>query len=133
MMCNHPTPMVWDSPAFEPVVKDGNVYARGASDDKGQSYTHVKAIESFRKTGQEIPVNVKFILEGEEEIGSPNLVPFIIEHKDMLECDMVLISDTSMFGKDMPSITYGLRGLAYMEVEVVGPNRDLHSGVWRRG
>jgi acetylornithine deacetylase/succinyl-diaminopimelate desuccinylase-like protein len=121
---------LWDSPAFEPVVKDGNVYARGASDDKGQSYTHVKAIESFRKTGQEIPVNVKFILEGEEEIGSPNLVPFIIEHKDMLECDMVLISDTSMFGKDMPSITYGLRGLAYMEVEVVGPNRDLHSGVY---
>ncbi len=121
---------LWDSPAFEPVVKDGNVYARGASDDKGQAYTHVKAIESFVKTGQEIPVNVKFILEGEEEIGSPNLVPFINEHKEMLECDMVLISDTAMFGKDQPSITYGLRGLAYMEVEVVGPNRDLHSGVY---
>lgn len=121
---------LWDSPAFEPVIKDGNVYARGASDDKGQSYTHVKAIESFVKTGQEIPVNVKFILEGEEEIGSPNLVPFIKEHKEMLNCDMVLISDTSMFAKDTPSITYGLRGLAYMEVEVVGPNRDLHSGVY---
>ena len=121
---------LWDSPAFEPVIKDGDVYARGASDDKGQSYTHIKAIESFVKTGQEIPVNVKFILEGEEEIGSPNLVPFIEAHKEMLKCDMVLISDTAMFGKDMPSITYGLRGLAYMEVEVVGPNRDLHSGVY---
>ncbi len=121
---------LWDSPPFEPVIKDGNVYARGASDDKGQAYTHVKALESFVKTGQEIPVNVKFILEGEEEIGSPNLVPFIEEHKEMLACDMVLISDTAMFGKDMPSITYGLRGLAYMEVEVVGPNRDLHSGVY---
>lgn len=121
---------LWDSPAFEPVIKDGNVYARGASDDKGQAYTHVKAMESFVKTGQEIPVNVKFILEGEEEIGSPNLVPFIKEHKEMLKCDMVLISDTSMFAKDTPSITYGLRGLAYMEVEVVGPNRDLHSGVY---
>ncbi|WP_018127424.1 dipeptidase [Balneola vulgaris] len=121
---------LWTSPPFEPVIKDGNVYARGASDDKGQSYTHVKALESFKKTGQEIPVNIKFILEGEEEIGSPNLVPFLEEHKDMLSCDMVLVSDTSMFGKDMPSITYGLRGLAYMEVEVVGPNRDLHSGVY---
>lgn len=121
---------LWDSPAFEPVIKNGDVYARGSSDDKGQSYTHVKAIESFVKTGQEIPVNVKFILEGEEEIGSPNLVPFIEAHKEMLKCDMVLISDTAMFGKDIPSITYGLRGLAYMEVEVVGPNRDLHSGVY---
>ncbi len=121
---------LWDSPAFEPVIKDGNIYARGASDDKGQSYTHIKAVESFVKTGQEIPVNVKFILEGEEEIGSPNLVPFIESHIDLLNCDMVLISDTSMFGKDIPSITYGLRGLAYMEVEVTGPNRDLHSGVY---
>tara|TARA_R110002050_G_scaffold39093_4_gene96199 strand:+ start:9051 stop:10421 length:1371 start_codon:yes stop_codon:yes gene_type:complete len=121
---------LWDSPAFEPVIKDGDIYARGASDDKGQSYTHIKAVESFVKTGQEIPVNVKFLLEGEEEIGSPNLVPFIESHIDLLNCDMVLISDTSMFGKDIPSITYGLRGLAYMEVEVTGPNRDLHSGVY---
>lgn len=117
-------------PAFEPTIKDGNIYARGASDDKGQAYTHVKALESFVQSGEEIPVNVKIILEGEEEIGSPNLVPFINQHKDMLTCDMVLISDTAMFGKDQPSITYGLRGLAYMEVEVVGPNRDLHSGVY---
>lgn len=121
---------LWDTPPFEPTVKNGDVYARGASDDKGQSYTHVKAIESFVKSGTPIPVNVKFILEGEEEIGSPNLVPFIENHADMLTCDMVLISDTSMFGKDQPSITYGLRGLAYMEVEVIGPNRDLHSGVY---
>ncbi|MEX0724248.1 MAG: dipeptidase [Gracilimonas sp.] len=121
---------LWDSPAFEPTVKDGLIYARGASDDKGQAFTHVKALESFIKTGRELPVNVKFILEGEEEIGSPNLVPFIEKHKDMLSCDMVLISDTAMFAEDQPSITYGLRGLAYMEVEVVGPNRDLHSGVY---
>lgn len=121
---------LWNSPAFEPTVRDGNIYARGSSDDKGQSYTHIKAVEAFRKSGTELPVNVKFILEGEEEIGSPSLIPFIEEHKDLLSCDMVLISDTAMFAEDQPSITYGLRGLAYMEVEVVGPNRDLHSGVY---
>ena len=121
---------LWDTPPFEPTVKDGRVYARGASDDKGQSFTHIKAVEAFLKTGNDLPVNVKFILEGEEEIGSPNLVPFIKEHKDLLACDMVLISDTAMFGEDQPSITYGLRGLAYMEVHVTGPNRDLHSGVY---
>ena len=121
---------LWTSDPFDPVVRDGNIYARGASDDKGQAFTHVKALESFVKSGVDIPVNVKIILEGEEEIGSPNLVPFIEKHKEMLRTDMVLISDTAMFGKDQPSITYGLRGLAYMEVEVVGPNRDLHSGVY---
>ena len=103
---------LWDTPPFEPTVKDGLIYARGASDDKGQAFTHVKAVESFVKTGQELPVNVKFILEGEEEIGSPNLIPFLEEHQDLLACDMVLISDTAMFGEDQPSITYGLRGLA---------------------
>ncbi|MDR9415837.1 MAG: dipeptidase [Gracilimonas sp.] len=121
---------LWETPPFEPTIKDGLIFARGASDDKGQAFTHVKAVESYKKTGQELPVNVKFILEGEEEIGSPNLVPFLEEHKELLECDMVLISDTAMFGEDQPSITYGLRGLAYMEIEVVGPNRDLHSGVY---
>lgn len=121
---------LWDTPPFEPTVKNGRVYARGASDDKGQSFTHLKAVEAFLETGTELPVNVKFILEGEEEIGSPNLVPFIKENKELLECDMVLISDTAMFGEDQPSITYGLRGLAYMEVHVTGPNRDLHSGVY---
>lgn len=121
---------LWNTPPFEPTVKNGRVYARGASDDKGQSFTHIKAIESYIKTETELPVNVKFILEGEEEIGSPNLVPFIKKNKDLLSCNMVLISDTAMFGKDQPSITYGLRGLAYMEIHVTGPNRDLHSGVY---
>ncbi|MGK7370270.1 MAG: dipeptidase [Candidatus Halalkalibacterium sp. M3_1C_030] len=120
----------WESPPFEPTVRNGNIYARGASDDKGQSFTHVKALEAYRKTDTDFPVNIKFIFEGEEEIGSPHLVPFINEHKDMLECDMVLISDTAMFAEDTPSLTYGLRGLAYMEVHVAGPNRDLHSGVY---
>jgi acetylornithine deacetylase/succinyl-diaminopimelate desuccinylase-like protein len=121
---------LWDTPPFEPTIKDNRVYARGSSDDKGQSFTHVKAIEAYMKTGTELPVNVKFILEGEEEIGSPNLIPFINENKELLSCDMVLISDTAMFGKNQPSITYGLRGLAYMEIHVTGPNRDLHSGVF---
>ncbi|MEX2435471.1 MAG: dipeptidase, partial [Balneolaceae bacterium] len=121
---------LWKTPPFEPTIKDGRVYARGASDDKGQSFTHIKAVESYMKTGTELPVNVKFILEGEEEIGSPNLIPFIKNNKDLLSCDMVLISDTAMFGKNQPSITYGLRGLAYMEIHVTGPNKDLHSGVF---
>lgn len=121
---------LWDTPPFEPTIKNGDIYARGASDDKGQSFTHVKALESFVKSGTPIPVNIKILLEGEEEIGSPNLVPFLEQRIDLLGCDMVLISDTSMFGKNQPSITYGLRGLAYMEMEVVGPNRDLHSGVY---
>lgn len=122
--------VLWDTPPFEPTVKNGRVYARGASDDKGQSFTHLKSIEAYMKTNTELPVNVKFILEGEEEIGSPNLIPFIKENKDLLKCDMVLISDTAMFGEDQPSITYGLRGLAYMEINVTGPNRDLHSGLY---
>lgn len=121
---------LWETPPFEPTVKDGRVYARGSSDDKGQSFTHVKAVAAYLQTGTDLPVNVKFILEGEEEIGSPNLIPFIKENKDLLSCDMVLISDTAMFAEDQPSITYGLRGLAYMEVHVTGPNRDLHSGVF---
>ncbi len=126
-----PDPMnLWDTPPFEPTIRDGNIYARGASDDKGQSFTHVKALEAYQKTETDFPVNIKFIFEGEEEIGSPHLVPFIEEHKDLLECDMVLISDTAMFAEDTPSITYGLRGLAYMEIHVQGPNRDLHSGVY---
>ncbi|MDZ7716259.1 MAG: dipeptidase [Balneolaceae bacterium] len=120
----------WETPPFEPTVRDGDIYARGASDDKGQSFTHIKALEAYIKSGTDFPVNIKFILEGEEEIGSPHLVPFITSHKDLLACDMVLISDTAMFAEDTPSITYGLRGLAYMQVEVTGPNRDLHSGVY---
>ncbi|HEX6982323.1 MAG TPA: dipeptidase [Balneolaceae bacterium] len=126
-----PDPLdLWETAPFEPTVRNGNIYARGASDDKGQSFTHVKALEAYLKSNHDFPANVKFIFEGEEEIGSPNLVPFIEEHKELLECDMVLISDTAMFAEDTPSITYGLRGLAYMEIEVTGPNRDLHSGVY---
>lgn len=121
---------LWDTPPFEPTVRNGDIYARGASDDKGQSFTHVKAVEAYQKSETDFPVNIKFIFEGEEEVGSPSLVPFIKEHKDLLNCDMVLISDTAMFAEDTPSITYGLRGLAYMEIEVQGPNRDLHSGVY---
>lgn len=121
---------LWTHPAFEPTVIGEDVYARGASDDKGQAYIHVKALESWLKTEGRLPVNVKIIIEGEEEIGSPNLIPFLKAHIDKLACDMVLVSDTSMFAKDVPSITYGLRGLAYMQVEVTGANRDLHSGVY---
>ncbi|MDX1671398.1 MAG: dipeptidase [Balneolaceae bacterium] len=121
---------LWDTPPFEPTVKEGDIYARGASDDKGQSFTHLKSLEAFQQTDTEFPANIKFVYEGEEEVGSPNLIPFIKDHQKMLECDMVLISDTAMFAEDTPSITYGLRGLAYMEVEVTGPNRDLHSGIY---
>lgn len=126
-----PDPLdLWETAPFEPTERDGKVYARGASDDKGQAYIHVKAIETWLKSGQDVPVNIKIILEGEEEVGSPNLVPFLKDYKEELACDMVLVSDTAMFAKDTPSITYGLRGLAYMELEVFGPNRDLHSGVY---
>ena len=120
---------LWDSPPFEPVIKDGNIYARGACDDKGQVYMHVKAFEAMMQNNA-LPCNVKFIIEGEEEVGSPNLATFITENKSLLSCDVILISDTSIIANDVPSVTVGLRGLSYMEVEVVGPNRDLHSGVY---
>ncbi len=119
---------LWDSPPFEPVVKDGKIYARGATDDKGQMYMHIKSVEAFFKTKTKLPVNVKFIIEGEEEIGSRNLEKFVGQNADLLKCDAVLISDTALFDKGIPTLTYGLRGLCYMEVEVTGPNRDLHSG-----
>ena len=118
---------LWASEPFEPEVRDGKVYARGADDDKGQSMIQLKAFEYMVKSG-ELRHNVKFILEGEEEIGSPSLSAFLQEHKDLLACDIVLVSDTSMLAPDLPSLTTGLRGLAYWEVEVTGPNRDLHSG-----
>lgn len=120
---------LWDSPPFEPVIKDGKIYARGAADDKGQMYMHVKALEMMVKTNQ-LPCNVKFIIEGEEEVGSENLGAFIKENKDRLKADIILISDTSMLSMEHPSITTGLKGLSYLEVEVTGPNRDLHSGVY---
>jgi len=120
---------LWHSPPFEPVVKDGKIYARGACDDKGQVYMHVKAFEAMM-ANDALPVNVKFIIEGEEEVGSEHLEGFIKENKEKLSCDVILISDTSIVANDVPSITVGLRGLCYMEVELTGPNRDLHSGVY---
>ncbi|MGE0566331.1 MAG: dipeptidase [Bacteroidia bacterium] len=129
---------LWDSPPFEPVVKktkihpDGAIFARGSCDDKGQMYMHVKAFEIMMKTNT-LPCNVKFMIEGEEEVGSPSLGPWIKENKDKVSGDIFLISDTSLLANDMPSIDTGLRGLAYMEVEVIGPNRDLHSGVYGGG
>ncbi|MEL6536343.1 MAG: dipeptidase [Bacteroidota bacterium] len=123
---------LWDSPAFEPVIKDDRVIARGASDDKGQMYMHVKAFEAMLATDS-LPCNVKFCIEGEEEVGSENLETFINNNKERLAADMVLISDTSMLSNEDPSITVGLKGLSYVEVEVTGPNRDLHSGTYGGG
>lgn len=120
---------LWETQPFEPVVKDGKIWARGADDDKGQSFMHAKAFEYLVASGQ-LKCNVKFMLEGEEEIGSPNLPKFCREHKEMLKADVILVSDTSMIAPEVPSITTGLRGLAYWEVEVTGPNADLHSGLF---
>lgn len=126
---------LWDTDPFDPVIKktkihpEGAIFARGACDDKGQVYMHVKAFEAMHQLG-ELPCNIKFMIEGEEEVGSEHLGDFCKEFKDKLSCDVILISDTAMIAKDTPSITTGLRGLSYMEVEVTGPNRDLHSGVY---
>jgi len=120
---------LWESPPFEPVVKNGKIYARGACDDKGQMYMHVKAVELMLKTGG-LPCNVKFMIEGEEEVGSDNLGTFVKANKERLRSDLVLISDTAMIANDVPAITVGLRGLSYLEVEVTGPKRDLHSGIY---
>lgn len=118
---------LWNTQPFEPVIKDGRIWARGADDDKGQSFIQLKAFEDLLKAG-ELKHNVKFILEGEEEIGSPSLEDFCKKHKDLLNADIILVSDTSMLDKELPSLTIGLRGLAYWQIEVIGPNRDLHSG-----
>jgi acetylornithine deacetylase/succinyl-diaminopimelate desuccinylase-like protein len=120
---------LWKSPPFEPEVRDGKIYARGADDDKGQFYMHIAAFEYLLKTEQ-LPCNVKFMIEGEEEIGSPSLGGFMETHRELLAADVILVSDTSMLGPDIPSITTGLRGLSYVEVHVTGPNRDLHSGLY---
>jgi acetylornithine deacetylase/succinyl-diaminopimelate desuccinylase-like protein len=126
---------LWHSPAFEPVIKtteihpEGAIFARGACDDKGQFYMHVKAVEAMLSSG-ELPCNVKFMIEGEEEIGSEQLGYFVKENKDKLKADVILVSDTGMIANDVPSVTTGLRGLSYVEVEVTGPNRDLHSGLY---
>ncbi len=126
---------LWTSPPFEPVIKatkthpDGAIFARGACDDKGQMYMHVKALEFMTNTNN-LPCNVKFMIEGEEEVGSVNLATFVKNNQEKLKNDVILISDTGMIAKDVPSITTGLRGLSYVEVEVTGPNRDLHSGLY---
>lgn len=126
---------LWDSAPFEPVIKEtpihpeGAIFARGACDDKGQMFMHLKAFEVMKNTGT-LTCNVKFLIEGEEEVGSANLPQFVDDHKDLLEADMILVSDTGMIANDVPSITTGLRGLSYVEVEVEGPKRDLHSGLY---
>jgi acetylornithine deacetylase/succinyl-diaminopimelate desuccinylase-like protein len=129
-----PEPLaLWTSPPFEPVVENGLIVARGASDDKGQLYAHIKGAEALLATTGTLPVNLTFVIEGEEEIGSPNLTPFIEAHRELLAADIVLISDGAMVAPDTPTITYGLRGLAYVEVVVRGAGRDLHSGAYGGG
>jgi acetylornithine deacetylase/succinyl-diaminopimelate desuccinylase-like protein len=120
---------LWKSEPFEPEIRDGKIYARGADDDKGQLFMHFKAFEHMVKTNS-LPCNVKFMIEGEEEIGSPSLKAFCTQNREMLSADIILVSDTTMIAPDVPSVTVGLRGLSYMEVEVTGPNRDLHSGLF---
>lgn len=120
---------LWHSGPFDPTIIDGKIFARGACDDKGQFYMHVKALEIMTKTNS-MCTNIKFVIEGEEEIGSPNLATFVKANKDLLKADVILISDTAMISMDNPSIDIGVRGLSYIEIEVTGPNRDLHSGVY---
>jgi acetylornithine deacetylase/succinyl-diaminopimelate desuccinylase-like protein len=125
-----PEPLeLWHSGPFDPVIKDGKVYARGSADDKGQFYMHVKALETLVKTNS-MTTNIKFLIEGEEEVGSPNLGKFVAAHKELLKADVILISDSSMLAMDKPSLDVGVRGLSYIEVEVTGANRDLHSGTY---
>jgi len=125
-----PDPLdLWKSPPFEPVIKDGKVYARGSADDKGQFFMHVKAMETLVKTNS-MATNMKFLIEGEEEVGSPNLAKFVADNKKLLKADVILISDSAMISLENPSLDIGVRGLAYIQVEVTGPNRDLHSGTY---
>ncbi len=119
---------LWDNPPFDPVIKDGKIFARGATDDKGQMFMHIKSVEAFFKTRGSLPLNVKFLIEGEEEIGSESLETFINNNLELVKCDAVLVSDTALYEPGLPTLTYGLRGLSYMEVEVIGPKKDLHSG-----
>jgi acetylornithine deacetylase/succinyl-diaminopimelate desuccinylase-like protein len=124
---------LWKSPPFEPTIVGDNIFARGATDDKGQVYVHIKSVEAYFKTNGALPLNVKFLIEGEEEIGSENLSQFLKENVKLLKCNAVLISDTSLFASGVPTLTYGLRGLCFMEVEVTGPSQDLHSGSFGGG
>ena len=124
---------LWTNPPFEPTVKGNKIYARGSADDKGQIFIHIKSIEAHLKNNGKMPVNLKVIFEGEEEIGSVNLHKFLESQKELLKADYVVISDTSMYKDNMPSICYGLRGLCFMQIDIVGPNRDLHSGSFGGG
>ena len=129
-----PEPLeLWKTPPFEPTIRDGKIFARGAADDKGQVFIHLKAIEAYMKTIGSLPCNIKVIIEGEEEIGSTHLADFVKARKEMLKCDVVLVSDTHMMGVDQPSLVYGLRGLTYLEVTVTSTNGDLHSGTFGGG
>jgi acetylornithine deacetylase/succinyl-diaminopimelate desuccinylase-like protein len=121
---------LWTSPAFEPTVRDGNLFGRGTADDKGQVHIHLKAFESLQKVNGKLPINVKVLIEGEEEVGSVSLWDYVQKNKEKLKADALIVSDTSMLAKNAPSITYGLRGLNYYQIELTGPARDLHSGVY---
>jgi len=121
---------LWNSNPFEPVINNGKLFARGSSDDKGQVFMHIKSIESYLKSNNKLPLNIKFLIEGEEEAGSNHLDEFIYKNKELLQCDSVLISDTEWFSDNVPSLCYSLRGIAYFEVTITGPNRDLHSGTF---
>jgi acetylornithine deacetylase/succinyl-diaminopimelate desuccinylase-like protein len=126
-----PEPLeLWTSPAFEPAVRNGNLYGRGTADDKGQVHIHLKALEALKKTRGKLPLNVKVMIEGEEEVGSESLWDFVTSNRDRLKADALVVSDTSMLAPGVPSITYGLRGLNYYQVEISGPAQDLHSGVF---
>lgn len=119
---------LWTAGPFEPTIRNGDIYARGSTDDKGQVFTHFKSVEAYMKQNGSLPVNLKMVIEGEEEIGSANLEKFVRENKEKLKSDIVLISDTAMYAKGVPTICYGLRGLSYFQIDMTGPNRDLHSG-----
>ena len=127
-----PDPLeLWKTPPFEPSIRDGNIYARGACDDKGQMYMHIKAVEALRSVSSgTLPVNVKFLIEGEEEIGGESISKYVPEHKDQLKADVALVSDTELFADGVPTLCIGLRGLMYLEIEAHGPARDLHSGMY---
>lgn len=120
----------WVTPPFSPAIRNGNVYARGATDDKGQLLTHIKSAQAWLQTAGRLPVNLKYLIEGEEEVGSVNLAPFVASHRGRLACDVAVVSDTCQFGPGRPAITYGLRGIAYFELRLTGPKHDVHSGVF---
>jgi acetylornithine deacetylase/succinyl-diaminopimelate desuccinylase-like protein len=126
-----PDPLeLWDTPPFEPTIRDGNLYARGAADDKGQFYMHIKAIEALHAVNGKLPVNVKFLIEGEEEIGGASIAKYVAENREKLKADVALVSDTALYAEGIPTLCIGLRGLVYTEVEATGPMRDLHSGLY---